>query len=213
MKRHLLVLLFALSFTLPLHSETIKFYADSMSGNASEKSGYTTLTGNAHIITETMEIFADSIELSGTDFRFITASGNIRGTNSESGMTFTCNKMSYDRDTKIATLEGNVTLNDTENGVTAQAQRIEYDDLAHVAVMQISITLKQKDNTCTASYAIYRKDEQMLTLEGNPQVTQNTDTFRAQQIVLNLDTQEITLDGRVRGSVTVTKTQEEEAHE
>lgn len=204
MKQKLFVFLFA-ALLLPVHAETIKFYADSMNGNASEKNGYTTLNGNAHIITDTMEIFADSIELSGTDFRFITASGSIRGTNSESGMSFTCNKMTYDRDTKVATLEGNVTLNDTENGVTAQAQRIEYDDISHVAVMQISITLKQKDNTCTASYAIYRKDDQILTLEGNPQVTQNTDTFRAQQIVLNLDTQEITLDGRVRGSVTVTK--------
>ena len=42
----------------------------------------------------------------------------------------------------------------------------------------------------------------MLEMSGNPKIVQGTDTFRAQEITLNLDTQEITLDGRVSGTVT-----------
>ena len=68
--------------------------------------------------------------------------------------------------------------------------------------MQIAITLKQKDNTCTSAYAIYRKKAQMLEMSGNPKIVQGKDTFRAQEITLNLESQEITLDGRVRGTVT-----------
>ena len=44
----------------------------------------------------------------------------------------------------------------------------------------------------------------MLEMTGNPQVVRGKDTFRAQEITFNLDTEEITLDGRVRGSVTET---------
>lgn len=41
----------------------------------------------------------------------------------------------------------------------------------------------------------------MLELSGNAQIKQGSDTFRAQEITLNMDSQEITLDGRVKGSI------------
>ena len=79
--------------------------------------------------------------------------------------------------------------------------------------MQIQVNLTQKDNKCTAAHAIYRKKEQMLEMSGNPNITQGTDTFRAQNITLNLETQEITLDGRVKGSVTTTSKEEKSPSE
>jgi lipopolysaccharide export system protein LptA len=42
----------------------------------------------------------------------------------------------------------------------------------------------------------------MLEMSGNPQIKRDTDVFRAREITLNMDTEDITLDGRVRGSVT-----------
>lgn len=192
---------FTLLISFFLSAEKITFKADSMSGTAGDKSDYTKLEGNASVKTESMEIAADLIELKGKDFRYITAVGTVKGTNTESKLDFTCEKMTYDRETKIVTLEDAVHLVDTENEVSADAQLIEYNQNTQIAVMQISVTLKQKDNTCTAAYAIYRKDAQMLDMSGNPKVVQGEDTFRAQTITLNLDTQEITLDGRVSGSV------------
>jgi len=188
---------------LPLYisAEKITFHADSMSGSASEKSDYTKLSGNASVVTESMEISADVIELKGENFRYISATGSIKGKNTESKLDFTCDKMTYDRDTKIATLENTVHLIDAENEVSADAQLIEYDQNTQIAIMQIGVTLKQKDNTCTSAYAIYRKDAQLLDMSGNPKIVQGSNSFRAQTITLNLDTQEITLDGRVQGSV------------
>lgn len=189
--------------TLPIFTfaEKITFSADSMSGTVGDKSDSTTLTGEAYVLTDTMEISADVISMSGKDFRYIDASGAIKGKNSESEMEFTCGRMKYDRETKIAQLMDNVTLTDTKNDVQAKAQMIEYNQDKDIAVMQIDIQLKQKDNTCTGAYAIYRKGEQMLELSGNAQIQQGNDTFRAQEITLNLDSQEITLDGRVKGSI------------
>ena len=183
-------------------SETIQFSADYMTGTAGSKTDSTLLNGSAYVKTDTMEIKADSIELSGDDFRYITAEGNVKGVNSESQLDFTCGRMKYDRQTKIAQLEDSVHLIDNANDVSADAQLIEYNQNNETAIMQIGITLKQKDNTCTSAYAIYRKKAQMLEMSGNPKIVQGQDTFRAQEITLNLENQEITLDGRVRGTVT-----------
>lgn len=190
---------------LPLFSEEIHFSADTMSGTAGSKTDTTLLSGNAFVQTSSMEIKADSIELSGDDFRYITAEGTVSGSITESQMDFDCGKLRYDRKTKIAQLEDSVHLIDKANSVTADAQLIEYNQNSENAIMQIGITLKQKDNVCTASFAIYRKKDQMLEMSGNPKIIQGDDSFRAQEITLNLENQEITLDGRVRGTVTDSK--------
>lgn len=188
-----------------LAAEEIKFSADSMTGTAGSKTDTTNLAGNAFVSTSSMEIKADMIELSGEDFRYITADGTVSGSITESQMDFTCGKLTYDRKTKIAQLEDSVHLVDNANDVTADAQLIEYDQNNETAVMQIEITLKQKDNVCTSAFAIYRKNEQVLEMSGNPKIVQGKDSFRAQEITLDLSSQEITLDGRVRGTVTDTR--------
>ncbi len=200
-----LTALFILLSSVLLSAETIQFSADSMSGKAGSKKDITTLKGNAWIKTETMEIKADTIEMSGEDFRFINATGNVTGVNSESEMDFTCGKMKYDRNTKIANLQDKVHLIDKQNEVNADANLIEYNQNTDIAIMQISVKIIQKENTCTSAYAIYRKKNQTLEMSGNPKIVQGEDTFRAQEILLNLDTQEIILDGRVSGKVTDTK--------
>ncbi len=195
-----------LSFaSLFIYAEEITFSADSMTGTAGSKSDTTTLSGSASVQTQSMQINADLIELSGEDYRFITATGNVSGSISESQMDFSCGKLKYDRNTKIAQLEDSVHLIDKPNDVTADAQIIEYNQENNTAVMQIEITLKQKNNVCSGTFAIYKKDEQLLELSGNPQIVQGSDNFRAQEIILNLQTQEITLDGRVKGSITDSK--------
>ena len=204
---------FACSLIFPLFCETITFKADSLTGTAGSNSDTTRMKGNAFVKTSTMEISADSIELSGDDYRYIIADGSVTGKNLESKMEFTCGRMKYDRQTKIAYLEDTVHLVDTANEVTADAQIIDYNQNTEIAVMQIGIILKQKDNTCTAAYAVYRKNDKMLEMSGNPKIVQGQDTFRAQEITLNLDSQEITLDGRVSGTVTDSKKETAKAAE
>ena len=190
-------------------AEKITFSAGSMSGQAGDSSATTTLSGGAFVQTSSIEISADSIELSGDDYRFIKATGNIKGKNLETKMEFTCDFMRYDRTSKVANLQGNVNLTDTDNDVKADAQLIEYNQNTNIAVLQVGITLTQKKNVCTGAYAVYQKNEQILEISGNAQVKQENDTFRAQQITLDLDTQSITLSGNVKGSVTETKKTEQ----
>ena len=202
--KKLISIIFALVPSM-IFCEEITFTADFMSGTAGSKTDTTTLEGNATVQTSSMNISADAIELSGENFRFITATGTVSGSITESQMDFTCGKLKYDRQTKVAQLEDAVHLVDVANEVTADAQIIEYNQNSETAVMQIEITLTQKDNVCTSAFAIYKKSEQKLEMSGNPKIQQGTDSFRAQEITLNLETQEITLDGRVKGTVSDSK--------
>ena len=202
--KNLISIIFALVPAM-IFCEEITFTADFRSGTAGSKTDTTTLEGNATVQTSSMNISADAIELSGEDFRFITATGTVSGSITESQMDFTCGKLKYDRQTKVAQLEDAVHLVDVANEVTADAQIIEYNQNSETAVMQIEITLTQKDNVCTSAFAIYKKSEQKLEMSGNPKIQQGTDSFRAQEITLNLETQEITLDGRVKGTVSDSK--------
>jgi lipopolysaccharide export system protein LptA len=201
-KNKILFLFIAIIVVVPVAAETITFTADKMSGYSGEVSDYTKLEGNAVIKTTKIEVTADLVELSGDDFRFITANGNVKGKNLDSDMDFSCESMHYDRKTEVVTLRVNANIIDNPNEVTAKAQLIEYNQKTEIAIMQVGVELKQKRSVCTAAFSIYRKKVQMLEMSGNPQIQRDTDIFRAREITLNMDTEDITLDGRVRGSVT-----------
>lgn len=207
--RYATIFILFIFMTASAFSEKIIFSANHLSGTIGDKTDSTTLSGQAYVKTESMEISADEITMSGDDFRFIEANGAIKGTNTESELDFTCVHLHYDRETKIATLSGDVNLTDTKNDVNAKAQLIEYNQNTDIAIMQVDINLTQKDNVCSGVYAVYRKKDQTLDLSGNAQIKQGDDTFRAQEITLDLDSQEITLDGRVKGSVVDERKSEE----
>lgn len=189
--------------------EVIDFSANKMSGSMKKDQDYTRLMGSARIKASSMEIQADVIELYGKDFRYIKAEGSVQGVQEEDGLTFSCQTMEYDREEKIAVFSGNVVLDDKENEVIAKAQRIEYREKDSMALMQVDVELTNEDSLSTCAFALYRKEEKLLEMTGNPKVVQGENTFRAQEIVLNLDTDEITMDGRVQGTVTEEKGEEQ----
>lgn len=209
MRKFLLVSLL-IFLSSQVFAEKIIFSADSMSGQTGDSASYTCLDGHAFIKNDTMEISADKIELTGDDYKIIKAVGNVEGKNLESKMDFTCESMEYDRETKIAVLQGTVDLEDKENNVKASAQIIEYNQTTDIAILQIQVNLIQKKNVCKGAYAIYQKKKQLLEISGNAEVKQDNDTFRAQQISLNLETQDITLSGNVKGNVTASEKKSEE---
>ena len=199
-KYFLLIVCIVLYFNFSF-GETIEFSAGFMSGKAGKSNTTTILEENAFIKTETMEIYADYIELSGEDFRYIKARGNVDGKNFQNKMDFSCDTLEYDRKEERAVLKGNVVFIDLENEVEAKAEVIDYDQKNEIAILQINVNLKQEDNVSIGSYCIYYKEKQILEISGNAQVQQKDDVFRAQHITLNLETEEISLGGNVKGTV------------
>ncbi|MDR2658743.1 MAG: LptA/OstA family protein [Spirochaetaceae bacterium] len=182
-------------------ADTFTFKADRMNGNKATGKEVTILTGNAEVRSDNLLLRADRIELLGTDNNIIECSGSVWGNQEEKQIFFKSDKMIYDRDKKIAHLEGNSTLEDKLNEIVARGRYIEYDENAEITVFQISVRLFKDNMVCRSEYAVYRRDEKLLDLSGFPVVYKKNDEFRADRIRVDLDTDDVIMEGSVAGSI------------
>ncbi len=201
MRRYCLLVLALILVCYAQASEPIRFSALTMTGSSGKKESVTVLSGNAQVSVGTLSISADSIELSGTDYRFVRASGTVRGSDSENGFSFSADILDYDRVTEIASFSGNSSLSDTKNNVEASAGIINYNRKTEVALLQHGVKLKKNNISCTAGFALYRRILSSLELSGSPVVLRDSDEFKADRIRVNLETERILLEGSVSGTL------------
>lgn len=204
-------ILFALGFFFLLVSflsaapVKITFSADKMQGSGRKGENATALTGNAKVSVDSLDIYGERIELYGKDYRYIKANGGVKGEDSEKGFTFSAASLSYDRETEVAEFMGEAKVEDTKNKVETAAERIEYNQKNEIILLQMAVKLKSKDILCDSLFAVYNRNTAMLELTGKPTVKKGKDEFKAAQISVNLDTEDIRLEGKVSGSVTEEK--------
>jgi len=179
----------------------ITFSASSMQGSIKDGRNSTSLTGDAVVTVDTMEIKAERIEIYGKDYRYVKATGAVKGGDKEKGFNFTTNYMEYDREKELATFLGSTELNDTKNDVKITSEYIEYNQKAETMLMQFDVKILRKEINCTSMFAMYNRKSSALNLTGRPIVTKSKDTFKATKISVNLDTEDISLEGRVSGNV------------
>jgi len=182
-------------------ADTFTFRADRMSGTKAIGKETTILIGNAEVRSNNLLLKANRIEIQGENNQFIDCSGGVWGMEEEKNILFFTDRLRYDRKLKIARLEGNSTLEDRKNEVVAKGSFIEYDDNAEVTVIQISVRLFKDDMVCRSEYAVYRRNEKLLDLSGFPVVYKKDDEFRADRIRVDLDTDDVTMEGAVSGTI------------
>jgi len=193
-----LLVLFPLSV---LYADVFTFKADHMSGSRASGKEILVLMGNAEVHSNTILLRASRIEIQGKDNEFIDCSGTVWGFEEEKNILFQSDRLRYDRKLKIARLEGNATLEDRQNEVVAKGRFIEYNDKTEIAVFQVAVRLFKENIVCRSEYAIYRRKEKLLDLSGFPVVFKKKDEFRAERIRVDLDTEDVTMEGTVSGSV------------
>jgi len=184
-----------------INADVFTFSADRMSGTRALGRETTILIGNAEVRSDNLLLRADRIEIYGDDNQFIDCIGNVWGHEEEKDILFFTDRLRYDRRQKIARLEGNSTLEDRENQVVARGRFIEYDDVNEITVFQISVRLFKDDMVCRSEYAIYRRREKILDLSGFPVVYKKDDEFRADRIRVDLDTDDVMMEGSVSGTI------------
>jgi lipopolysaccharide export system protein LptA len=182
-------------------ADTFSFKADRMSGSKALGRESTILIGNAEVRSDNLLLRADRIEIQGEDNQFILCTGNVWGYEENKNILFLTDKLRYDRKLKIAQLEGNSSLEDRENEIVARGRFLEYDDQNEIAVFQISVRLFKDDMVCRSEYAIYHRQEKLLDLSGFPIVFKNEDEFRADKIRVDLDTDDVIMEGSVSGTI------------
>ena len=182
-------------------ADIFRFSANRMSGSRALGKDSTVLEGVAKVISETLTLTADRIELSGDENRFVDCSGTVSGVDTEKGIRFITERLRYDRKLKIARLEGNSTLEDKKNSVVAKGRFIEYNDEGGIAILQIGVRIFKDELVCRSEWALYRREEKNLELAGMPVVFKEGDEFRADRMQVDLETDEVSMEGTVSGSL------------
>ena len=162
----------------------------------------TRLTGNARVISDDTEIEADEIEIYGDDFRFAVASGNVRVLEREQQIVLTADRLVYDRRERITRAEGNAIMEDQRNETVVKGALLENRGRDDLTIVQVGVRILGDELTTRSEFARYRRDQNVLELSGLPVVYWKGDQYRAARIVIDIDRDEISLQGEVRGTIT-----------
>ena len=201
MKKKLISYFLLICSLLLTASDRFTFRADRMSGSRAIGRDVTILNGNAEVRSDNILLRAERIEIHGNNNQFIDCSGSVWGFEEDKEILFNADRLRYDRTLKIARLEGNTTLEDRQNEIVARARFMEYDDENEITVFQISVRLFKDDMVCRAEYAVYNRREKLLDLSGFPVVYKGEDEFRADRIRVDLDTDDVIMEGAVSGTI------------
>ncbi|MDR0539211.1 MAG: hypothetical protein LBG74_01730 [Spirochaetaceae bacterium] len=183
------------------YADVFKFKADKMSGGRATGKEVTILTGNAEVRSDNLTLKADRIEIYGKNNQLVQCAGNVWGQEEAKEIFFRTDSMHYDRKTKIARLEGNSTLEDRKNEVVARGRLIEYDDNAEIAMLQIQVRIIKDNMICRSDYALYQRRQKLLDLSGFPVVHKKSDEYHADRIRVDLDTDDVIMQGAVSGAI------------
>jgi len=182
-------------------ADTFTYAGDSATTILAEGSQHAVLTGHAQVNTQDLRITADRIELFGKDFTFAQCQGNVRVVDTKRGLDLSSRELFYDREQKIARIKGNAVMADLKNEMVVKGGFIEDRDKEKITIIQIGVRIFKKDITCKAEFAKYWRDKKTLELSGMPWVSKGTDVYQAARISINLDTEDITLEGDVQGTI------------
>ena len=203
--RKLLPILFLLLSASMLFADNITFSGGTSSIVLRNGRENVVLSDRAAVTVGSMEINADTITLSGDNWRYVSCSGNATVSDSSRGIYIRTSSIWYDRTAERILISSWFEIDDTENEVYAAGASLEYlleEELLRLS-KDISL-LKASDDSimrCTAESVIFSRTANTVELRGNASVDWNGDRYEAEVISVNLDTDSIMLDGRIRGVI------------
>lgn len=188
-----------LGISFPLAAADIEMEADSTKSVQAKGKEQTTLAGNARLRMDSADIKADRIDVYGKDNDFAFCRGNVSML--DKGLYIQTESLDYDRKKKLSRMQGPTIMEDKENRVVIKGSFVENDGKTETTIIQIGVRILKDDMVCRSEYAFYKRKEKILELSGLPVVVKGSDTFRAAKISIDLDTDEISMEGSVSGSV------------
>jgi lipopolysaccharide export system protein LptA len=205
MKKPMILLMLLLLATLPLFCEDISFSGGYTRMNMQQGNEIITLGNKAQVTVGSLTLMADSIELSGDNFSYVNCTGSVSVTDPQRGFSLVSKNLYYDRIKKTMIVNSWVEIQDTTNEIIASGAWLEFDLDKGTILLQIHVKLfhatEEGPMVCKADTLTFDRNEQTLKLMGNANVDWNSDTYQAQVIRVDLDTQEIKMDGSIKGTV------------
>ena len=195
------VLIILLLLPVFLTAENYSFTSDYLSSVMAEGKEITVLEGDVLISSQSKVIEADKVELIGKDFNYFICEGNVAVEDLENDFLLTAPVFHYDNDNKIIRINASSIMEDRKNELIIKCGFMENREEEKIIILQIGVRILKEDLACRSEFAVYYRDENLLELTGLPVVYRKDDVFRASRITVNLDTDEIKMEGEVQGSL------------
>ena len=201
-----LVIIFLLLLPAFLFADNITFSGGESSVVLRNGRENVVLSDGAAVTVGSMRITADEITLSGENWRFVTCSGHACVIDSERGITISTSSIWYDRSAERILISSWYEVEDTTNEVSVTGASMEYSLSEERLQMDKDVTLlKDTDNNgimrCSAESVIFSRSDNTLQLRGSAAVNWDGDRYEAEVISVDLDTESISLDGRIKGTI------------
>ncbi|MDC7233386.1 MAG: LptA/OstA family protein [Spirochaetales bacterium] len=190
-----------LFFNSFLFAEQYSFSSDFLKSVMAEGREKTLLEGNVVVQSDKKRISADRVEILGKDFQFFICEGDVEVEDLEKDFTLTSEVFHYDNDNRIIRINGPSMMEDRENEMIIKSSYLENREKEDLIIMQVGVRILKEDLACRSEYAVYDRASNTLELTGLPVVYRKDDVFRASRITVNLDNDEISMEGVVQGSL------------
>lgn len=190
---------FMMSQFLP--ADSFSFSSKTMSSITAKGKERTVLSGGAKIKSDSTEITAETITLTGKDWQYAQCDGNVVVVDEKKGIVLSAPNVLFDRVTKKSRVQGQCSMEDRKNKVIIKGGYLENDEESETTLIQIGVRIMKEDMICRSEFALYDRKTKNLDLSGMPVVYWKGDEYRASRITVNLDTEDIRLHGDVRGSI------------
>ena len=205
MNRKLTILLVLILVTLSVSAESISFAGGESSLTLREGQKSVTLSGGAEVSTGSITITSDSMSLTGDDWRYVECTGNIVITDSERGLEIRTSTLWFDREAETIIISSWFEIDDTKQDLYATAGSLRYDMKDEKLELGMQVTLMRISDgevmTCSSESLTYDRNNEFVSLRGKSRVEWKGDEYSADIISVDLRNDEISLSGRIRGTI------------
>ena len=186
-------------------SDEISFSGGSSSIVLREGKENVVLSDGASVTVGSMVITSDTITLSGNNWRYVSCSGQTSVSDPERGISIRTKGIWYDRIDERILISTWFEIDDTMNEVSATGASLEYRLSEERLQLDKSVSLLKATDSgimrCQAESVIFSRNDNMLTLRGNASVNWDGDRYGAEVISVDLNTDSISLEGRISGNI------------
>ena len=205
MNRKTAALIVLLLVTLSIFGDSISFAGGESSLTLREGQKSVTLSGGAEVSTGSITITSDSMSLTGDDWRYVECSGNIVITDSERGLEIRTSTLWFDREAETIIISSWFEIDDTGQDLYATAGSLRYDMKDEKLELGMQVTLMRISDgevmTCSSESLTYDRNNEFVSLRGKSRVEWKGDEYSADIISVDLKNDEISLSGRIRGTI------------
>lgn len=152
-----------------------------------------------------LTLSAQAIELYGEDYSMVKATGSVSVYEKDRQISLQCPSVFYDRTSGLLTADGWIEIQDTRNEAVLSGAYMEFNVTSGLLLLQMQASMHKATSKgllkCEAQSISYDSEKRTLVLSGSAVLEWDKDIYQASMIRIDIDKEEIQMDGWVTGTV------------